>query len=157
MTASTEPRRVPLPVLLVCAAWLGAGVLVAAVVAPAAFAVLPTRTLAGALVGRVLPVLFYAGLVVGALLAWRGRLAARVGGAAAVLGCAVAQFVIAPRIAAVRAAIGGAIDALPIADPRRAEFGRLHALSVLALGIAMLGAGVALVVGAINFRTENRP
>ena len=36
-----------------------------AVVAPAAFAVLPTRTLAGALVGRVLPVLFWCGMLVG--------------------------------------------------------------------------------------------
>ena len=34
------------------AAWLGAALVVAAVVAPAAFDVLPTRTLAGALVGR---------------------------------------------------------------------------------------------------------
>jgi hypothetical protein len=46
-------------------AWLGAAVLAATVVAPAAFAVLPTRSLAGALVGRVLPVLFYGGAVVG--------------------------------------------------------------------------------------------
>ena len=53
-------------------AWLGAAVLVAAVVAPAAFAVLPTRTLAGALVGRVLPVLFYSGAVVGVVAALLG-------------------------------------------------------------------------------------
>ena len=38
--------------------------LLAAVVAPAAFAVLPSRTLAGALVGRVLPTVFIAGIVV---------------------------------------------------------------------------------------------
>jgi hypothetical protein len=36
-------------------------------VAPAAFRVLPTRALAGALVGEVLPVLFWAGAVTGAL------------------------------------------------------------------------------------------
>src|SRR5215213_9270463 len=45
--------------------WLGAAIVVAAVVAPAAFAVLPTRTLAGALVGRVLPSIFWSGAVVG--------------------------------------------------------------------------------------------
>jgi len=51
-------------VSILLSAWLGAAVLVTTVVAPAAFAVLPSRTLAGALVGRVLPVLFIAGLVV---------------------------------------------------------------------------------------------
>ena len=51
-------------VALLLAAWLGAGVLFAAVVAPAAFAVLPSRNLAGALVGRVLPVVLIAGVVV---------------------------------------------------------------------------------------------
>ena len=35
-------------------AWLGAAIFVAAFVAPAAFAVLPTRALAGAIVGRIL-------------------------------------------------------------------------------------------------------
>ena len=65
-------------ILVLLSAWLGAAVLVATVVAPAAFAVLPTRTLAGALVGRVLPVLFIAGLVVALASLWldsrdRGR------------------------------------------------------------------------------------
>jgi len=46
------------------AAWLGAAVLVAAVVAPAAFRVLPTRSLAGAVVGQVLPVIFASGFLI---------------------------------------------------------------------------------------------
>jgi hypothetical protein len=46
-------------------AWIGAALLMAAAVAPAAFAVLPTRALAGALVGRVLPPVFGGGIVVG--------------------------------------------------------------------------------------------
>ena len=46
-------------------AWLGAGLLFAAVVAPAAFRVLPSRALAGALAGAVLPVLFWTGAAVG--------------------------------------------------------------------------------------------
>jgi hypothetical protein len=132
-------------------AWLGAATIVAAVVAPAAFAVLPTRTLAGALVGRVLPVLFWSGIVVGiasAALTWAlpGR-AARIGAGLTVVGaCAAAQLVIAPRIARLREAIGGPIDALSATDPRRLDFGRLHGVSVLLLGIAAVAAVVGLIL-----------
>jgi hypothetical protein len=133
------------------AAWLGASLLVAAVVAPAAFAVLPTRTLAGALVGRVLPVLFWSGIALGVAIAFLGnRLdVGRFGIAAAVLlaaACAVAQFGIAPRIEALRIAIGGPIDALDASDPRRMAFGRMHGMSVLLMGIGMVAAFVALVI-----------
>ena len=55
------------PVALLLSAWLGASILFAAVVAPAAFTILPSRSLAGALVGRVLPVVFASGLVVALL------------------------------------------------------------------------------------------
>jgi len=58
---------VPVTETIVLAVWIGAALLFTLVVAPAAFAVLPTRTLAGALVGRVLPVIFYAGVVAGVL------------------------------------------------------------------------------------------
>jgi hypothetical protein len=140
-------------------AWLGAALLAAAVVAPAAFAVLPTRTLAGALVGRVLPPLFISGLVVNAL----GALfVARAGGplatprvalaALAAVACAVAQFVIARRIEAVRAAAGTALDALAPGDPRRVAFGRLHGMSVLALGVAMVAAAVVVALTVVAER-----
>ncbi len=137
------------------AAWLGAALVVAAVVAPAAFAVLPTRTLAGALVGRVLPVLFWSGILIGALtalLAWpsvshRGW---RTAGALGLIGaCAAAQLVVAPRIERVRAAIGGPVDALDPSDPRRQAFGRLHGFSVLWLGVAGISALVVLVLLAL--------
>jgi hypothetical protein len=138
-------------------AWLGAALLTAAVVAPAAFAVLPTRSLAGALVGRVLPPLFVAGFALNAVAAW---LTQRSGGPyaaprvwlamLAALACAVAQFVIARRIELLRAAIGPNLDALAPGDPRRAAFGKLHGLSVASLGLAMLAAAavVALAVAA---------
>ena len=42
--------------------WLGAAILFAAVVAPALFAVLPSRALAGDVVARVLPVILYSGI-----------------------------------------------------------------------------------------------
>ncbi len=140
--------------LLAC--WLGAALLTAAVVAPAAFAVLPTRALAGAMVGRVLPVVFVGGVVAGLAAA---ALAAGGGGAfprarvalaalAAVL-CAAAQFGVGPRIRALRAEMGPNIEALPRDDARRAAFGKLHGVSVLLMGAAGLAAGAALVLTAV--------
>jgi hypothetical protein len=132
-------------------AWLGAAILVAAVVAPAAFAVLPTRTLAGALVGRVLPVLFYTGAAVGILAALLGRTARPsplrvIAGAVMAATCLAAQLIVAPRIERVRVDSGGPIDELPAGDPRRGAFGRLHGASVLLLGVAAIAGGAALVL-----------
>lgn len=124
----------------------------AAVVAPTAFDVLPSRAFAGELVGRVLGPLYVAGIAIGlvaALLEWRIRAApmrpARVGAPLAMaLACAAAQLLIAPRIASVRAAIGASIDLVSPDDPRRIAFGRLHALSVAYLAVAMLAALLTL-------------
>ena len=140
-------------VSILLSAWLGAAVLVATVVAPAAFAVLPSRTLAGALVGRVLPVLFIAGLVVAlASLSLdsgdHGR-AIRVRRAmliVAAVSCAAAQFAVAPRIERVRKEIAGPVEQLSPDDPRRAAFGRLHAASVAWLGLAMIAAATTLIL-----------
>ena len=145
---------------MVLAGWLGAALLVVLSVAPAAFAVLPTRALAGALVGRVLPVLFWSGMSIGVALGvlgwsspsrlWRVAIAMALVGA-----CATAEFVVSPRIAQVRAQAGGAIDALGPSDPRRREFGRLHGISVAMLGIAGLSAMLALygIVRDVPFRS----
>ena len=137
--------------VVLLSAWLGATAIVAAVVAPAAFAVLPTRTLAGALVGRVLPVLFWAGMAIGlviAFLGWRLPLPAwRLGAAFVLIASSVtAQLVIAPRIERLRAAASGPIDALDPSSAIRQAFGRLHGLSVACLGIGMLAAVVLLVL-----------
>jgi hypothetical protein len=123
---------------LALAAWLGAAVLLAASVAPAAFAVLPSRTLAGAIVGRVLPVLFITGLAIGlgaALIesSWRRWAAFVMAGA-----CAIDQFSIGRRIHQLQGVSG--TDA----------FRRLHALSVAFLGVAMIA---ALVVIIASWRT----
>src|SRR5690242_13700959 len=142
---------VPVAETIILAIWIGAALLFALVVAPAAFAVLPTRTLAGALVGRVLPVIFCAGALVGILvvildLAAHASRWPRTGAAAiAAIACVIAQFVTGSRIDSLRASIGGPIDALAMDDPRRITFGRLHAISVGWLGLAMLAAVVALV------------
>lgn len=134
------------------ALWLGASALFTLVVARAAFAVLPTRTLAGALVGRVLPVLFLAGIVVGVVmiaLEWpvlRERWTRAAVGATMVVACAIAQFAVAPRIERLREAIGGPLEALAVGDPQRAAFGRLHGISVAWLGVAIVAALVGLIL-----------
>jgi hypothetical protein len=137
-------------------AWLGAATIVAAIVAPAAFAVLPSRALAGALVGRVLPVLFWSGALVGvASLASTWSLPTRAGRVAAgvvlICSCAAAQLVVAPRIERIRAAVAGPIDDLAPNDPRRLDFGRLHGMSVGLLGLAAIAALVGLVLLARSF------
>jgi hypothetical protein len=134
--------------------WLGAALLFVAVVAPAAFAVLPTRSLAGLLVGRVLPTVFWSGALVGLVMAvaetgWR-RVAALVVVATA-LG---AQLGVAPRIQRLRAALGPDIEAIDATDPRRVEFGRLHALSVALLGGAMLAAAAVALASVRSSRTS---
>lgn len=130
--------------------WIGAGALFVAVVAPAAFAVLPSRTLAGMLVGRVLPALFLSGLVVGLAVAALGTEGGarrwRVGGGLLVAAaCATSHFWIGARISRLRETLGGALDTLPPSDPQRVAFGQLHALSVAGLGVAALAAVTALV------------
>lgn len=149
-------RGVALAEAVAASAWLGAAMLFVAVVAPAAFAVLPTRTLAGALVGAVLPALFYTGIVLGSglvlasLVTRRGRIvtSGTVGGLIVALSCTAAQFVVAPRIERARGAIGAPIESLAPSDVRRVTFGRLHAASVLWLGVAIVGAAV-VTTGAI--------
>jgi len=154
-------RGVPMTETLLLAVWIGAALLFAVVVAPAAFDVLPTRTLAGALVGRVLPVIFYAGVVIGSAIvildligrtgSW-GRTAA---GAVSALACAVAQLVVGTRIERLRTAIGGPLDALAVDDPRRLAFGKLHAISVGWLGIAMVAAIIALALAVRSLPPVN--
>lgn len=134
--------------------WLGAAAFFSFAVAPALFATLPSRTMAGAVVGRTLPIVFYLGLAVGAIVIALQASAARgalrdvraLCGCLMVAACGVAQLVVGRRIDRLRADIGGPIESLPVDDARRLAFGRLHGISVAWLGLAMLAAGVALVL-----------
>ncbi|OYV71948.1 MAG: hypothetical protein B7Z72_05865 [Gemmatimonadetes bacterium 21-71-4] len=155
-------RGASLSQIVITSVWLGAALLLAAAVAPAAFAVLPSRSLAGALVGRVLPVIFWSGMLLFAsvmvLGVWTDArskykprvLAAAVGGTA----CMIAQFAVDVMIERVRARAVGPIDALPATDPLRVAFGQLHLFSVVLLGLAMLAATAVLVLA---LRGERRP
>ena len=139
------------PLLTVAlSAWLGAGVLFAAVVAPSAFRILPSRSIAGALTGAVLPVLFWTGAAVGvwAIAVLRRPPARRWAFALALLLVAASlgsQLIVGRAITRVRGSIGPGLEALAPDDERRVAFGRLHGLSVLLLGAGMLSAAGLLV------------
>ena len=161
--------RVALFQVLVLTLWLGAAAFFALVVAPAAFAALPSRELAGALVGRVLPALFIAGGAVGliALLleALNGRSSAttrhrnvRIAALCVVsIACGVAQLGVAPRIAALRSELSEPLASLPATSPQRIAFGRLHMVSVAWLGAAMLAAAAAIALAAPTLRRGDVP
>jgi hypothetical protein len=159
MTPRLSPSVIQLAVL---ALWLGAASFMSIAVAPALFAELPTRTLAGAVVGRLLPSIFYAGIVVGVLViavdvwvagAWHWSTVV-ISSIVVAASCAIAQWIVAPRIERIRASIPGAIESLPLDDARRVAFGRLHGISVGWLGLAMLAAVVALVFCARLLETR---
>ena len=147
--------------LLLVALWLGAA-LFSLVVAQVAFAVLPTRELAGALVGRTLAVLNMSGCAISLLLLatwWLGRSRAesatrraRLVEAVALVGLALAtgvnQWVVTARLQALRAAMPGPVEALAKDDPLRVQFGALHGISVLVLGVGIIAAFVAFFAAA---------
>jgi hypothetical protein len=149
-----DRMNAPLIQIVALSLWLGAATFFSFAVAPALFATLPSRTMAGAVVGRTLPIVFYLGLTVGgiviALQASSDRGALRdvraLCGCVMVAACGVAQLIVGRRIDRLRADIGGSIESLPVDDARRVAFGRLHGISVAWLGLAMLAAGVALVL-----------
>ena len=141
--------------LLLVAVWLGSAVFFSAAVAPSAFAVLPSRELAGALVARTLTILNVGGFALGLLLlagALAGRRLARwyawvaevVALAAVTAATFVGQFVISARMSALRAQMGKPIEEVAADDPLRLAFNALHSNSVTALSVAVLAAAVAL-------------
>jgi Domain of unknown function (DUF4149) len=144
----------PVVQTIVLSLWLGGAALFTTVVAPAAFAVLPSRALAGVLVGRVLPVVFWSGIAAGLVSVALDALIRRgstwgtrdLVSPALIAACAVAQLGIGPRIARIRQEIGGPIEQLAADDVRRVAFGRLHAASVVWLGVAMIAAATAVVI-----------
>ena len=142
--------------MLVCF-WLGAAVLFVAVVAPSAFAVLPTRAMAGLVVGRVLPVLFWSGAIVGALILFLSHGWRRAAATVLVLASLGAQLGVAPQIQRARVSLGPDLEAIAAADPRRVAFGRLHGISVALLGVGMLGAAAIAIGGLVTRRAPRTP
>jgi hypothetical protein len=150
-------KIVPKFELLLLGAWLGAACYFSFGVAPGAFAVLPTREAAGALVARSLMIINFAGLAVSILVLllsiiptnepkklwlWIQRVLLIIMGAA----CAVGQFVIAFSMAYLKVQMKGPIDDLAANDPLRVQFNTLHQYSVWVLITAMVASVLAFLV-----------
>lgn len=150
--------------LLLLALWLGAACFFIAV-AQSAFAVLPSRELAGSVVSRTLLILNVSGLIVGAILlltsfvrkidanrfrVWAERFLLLVLTAA----CVVGQFVIGLWLSYIRAQINRPIDEVAADDPLKIQFNTLHEYSVWVLFAGMLAALLAFFL--IAQKTEKK-
>ncbi len=139
--------------LLLVALWLGSACFFIAV-AQSAFAVLPSRELAGSVVSRTLMVLNLSGLVLGSILLltsfikqtdanrfhiWAERFLLLI----LVAACAVGQFVIGLWLSFIRAQIGRPIDEVAADDPLKIQFNTLHEYSVWVLMAGMIAALLA--------------
>jgi hypothetical protein len=130
--------------------WLGGLIFFAFVVAPTAFAILPTRHLAGTLVNRSLGALHWIGIVSGIVFLVSSMIQSRLNTGAVeplaarhillsimLLLTAVSQFGISPRMAALRASMGE-IDTVAATDALRMQFNALHAWSTRLEGAVLL-------------------
>jgi hypothetical protein len=140
--------------------WLG-GLIFFAVVAQTAFAVLPTRHLAGSLVSATLPKLHWMGIVSGVAFLIASMLYARLSAGNAhplaarhvllylmLLLTIISQFAVLPKMAALRASMGE-IDSVPLNNPARVAFDGLHVWSTrLEQGVLILGLVVVYLTAA---------
>lgn len=142
--------------------WLG-GIIFFAVLAPNVFAVVPTHQMAGNVVGRLLKILHWMGIVSGVVFLASSMLYSRftTGNANAfalrhillylmLLLTSISQFGVAKKMADLRTTMGD-IDAIPVTDPLRVQFNALHVWSTrLEMGVLIMG----LVVVYINSRSS---
>ncbi len=131
------------------AIWLGSGLFLIAVAAPAAFRAAPNSTVAADLVGAMLMRWHYIALGAPLLLLFldwrRGRIYVLAIVFVAIL-LAAAQAAADLRIRAIRAKSPVPITELSREDPLRRQFGRLHGISTLLLLMQVIAAGVALAM-----------
>ena len=144
--------------LLSLVVWLGGVIFLAFVEAPTAFSpgLLPTRHMAGSIVGHSLDLLHYMAIVSGIVFLLASMLYSRMATGNArplaarhllvvlmLLLTVISQFAISPKLHALRAEVG-VIDSVPLDNPLRREFDRLHIWSekfeeaVLLLGLVAL-------------------
>ena len=151
--------------LLSLVVWLGGLIFFAFVLAPTVFSpgLLPSRQMAGSIVGRSLDRLHYVAIVSGTVFLIASMLYSRIASGNArplaarhvlivlmLLLTVISQFAISPKMHAIRAE-AGVIDDLPSDNPLRVQFDRLHVWSeefevaVLLLGlVALYGTAQAL-------------
>jgi hypothetical protein len=148
--------------LLSLVVWLGGLIFLAFVEAPTVFSpgLLPTRQMAGSIIGRSLDILHYMAIISGIVFLIASMLYNRMTVGTPrpmaarhllivlmLLLTVISQFAISPKMHAIRSEVAveaGAIDNLPPDNPQRREFDRLHVWSekfeeaVLLLGLVAL-------------------
>jgi hypothetical protein len=144
--------------LLSLVVWIGGVIFLAFVEAPTVFSpgLLPTRHLAGSIVGRTLDVLHYMAIASGIVFLISSMLSSRIARGTPqplaarhllillmLLMTLISQFAITPKMRAIRNAVG-VIDTLPLDNPQRVEFDRLHSWSEKMEGAILLLGLVAL-------------
>jgi Domain of unknown function (DUF4149) len=142
--------------LLLLGLWLGSAVFFIGV-AQSAFAVLPQRELAGAIVSRSLTVLDFGGMGIAAILLltslvgtakistfwlWVERFLVLVLAAA----CAVGQFVFGFWLMSIKTQMGKPIDEVATDDPLRTQFNMVHQYSEWVLLVAMAAALITFFI-----------
>jgi uncharacterized membrane protein len=142
--------------LLSLVVWVGGVIFLSFGEAPTAFGVLPSRHMAGTVVGRSLTILHWMGLIAGVVYLVSSMAYSQMARGAAhplaarnvlivlmLLLTAVSQFGITPRMVALRTSFVD-IDKVPVDDPGRVEFNALHQWSermeggVLLLGLVVV-------------------
>lgn len=137
--------------VLLLGLWLGSMMFFSFAVAPSAFAVLPTRELAGLMVTSTIGKVEVLGLVIGPLLilanagSWHARPSSKRVRilqifliVVMIAAAALSRFWISPTLVSLRAAMGGHIDDVPATDPLRMQFNDLHQYSVGLMSAAMI-------------------
>ncbi len=136
--------------------WIG-GLIFFPVLAQTAFTVLPSRHLAGSVVGRSLGILHWMAIASGLIFLVSSLVynrlstgSAQLFGARHVLICLmllltlISQFGIIPRMDTLRASLPAEIDAVPVDNPARMQFDALHVWStrveqgVLVMGLVLI-------------------
>lgn len=146
--------------LLALIVWIGGIFFFAFVLAPTAFSILPSKHLAGSVVGSSLKSLHWIGIVSGAVFLIASSLYARSHGGTLqpfaprnllillmILLTLVSQFGIIPRMDALRASMPDDIDSVPNDDSARMRFDSLHRTSTRVEGtVLLLGLGLVYIV-----------
>ena len=144
--------------LLALTVWIG-GIIFFSVLAPTSFSVLPTRQLAGAVVGSMLSKLHWIGLGAGLVLLFASVASyysqtgtAHVFATRHLLVCVMllltlaSQFAVSPKMAALHSSMGN-VDLVSPDNPERVQFNALHRWSTrLELGVLLLGLVVLYVI-----------
>src|SRR6266403_4774828 len=151
--------------LLLLSVWLGSMIFFSFAVAPSAFAVLPTRELAGVMVTSTIGKIEVLGMVIGPLwilvqaASWRAAHSSNLTKRLRVIlvlvmiaAAALSRFWISPQMVSLRGAMGGHIDDVPLGDPLRMHFNDLHQYSVSLMGTAMVAGLVVMFLTVRSWR-----